>query len=152
MSSAEQTQLVSMAHDALSGGHVTNAEKAAALNHILAAAGQPTIEVTQSVSGAGDGDSGSIPIPRENPAPAPAPTSAPASTRAVHDEIFTTNPDGTITGGVKPFTITNGRITDSGIILPPERPNRSQSSSRGNNHGKGKGNNSPTSTPPSQSS
>ncbi|NBK79516.1 hypothetical protein D5272_13205 [bacterium D16-76] len=129
MSSAEQTQLVSMAHDALSGGHVTNAEKAAALNHILAAAGQPTIEVTQPVSGAGDGDSGSIPIPRESSAPAPASASTPS--QSAKDSIFVTNPDGTISGGVKPFTVSGGTVTESGIILPNERPSSVRPGSRG---------------------
>lgn len=135
MSSAEQAQLVSMAQAALSGGHVTNTEKAAALNHILAAAGQPTIDISQPVNGAADVDSGSIPVPHEDSAPTPSP--APA--RPASDEIFTINPDGTISGGVKPFTISNGRLTDSGIILPPERPNRAQPGSRSSKPGQNGG-------------
>lgn len=135
MSSAEQAQLVSMAHDALSGGHVTNTEKAAALNHILAAAGQPTIDISQPINGATDVDSGSIPVPHEDSVP----SLSPAPARPASDEIFTINPDGTISGGIKPFTISNGRLTDSGIILPPERPNRTRPGSRSSKPGQNGG-------------
>lgn len=124
MDAAEQSQLVSMAQAALAGGHVTNPEKAAALNHILSAAGQPTIEVSQPVSSSGNKDSGSIPIPRENPVPAPT------STRQADDSIFVTNPDGTISGGIKPFTVSGGTVTESGIILPNERPSSVRPGSR----------------------
>lgn len=138
MGSAEQSQLVAMAQAVLSGGHVTNAEKAAALNHILAAAGQPTIDVAQPVNGSGDSDTGNIPIPREEPAPAPAPT----ATRPADDSIFVTNPDGTVSGGIKPFTVSGGTITESGIILPNERPSNVRPGSRSSGSGRRGGKNS----------
>ncbi len=155
MDASQREKLADQAQGALTGNHVTNIENAAALNHILEAAGRPAVPLEGRFNTQGsNGTETTIPIPRNTPPtqppanpstpPEPAPvvrqTNTPPSTPASQNPTvrqsnmptldtppsFITNPDGTVSGGAGPFQVSGATVTQSGIILPNERPTNRQ--------------------------